>query len=238
MIEYDRINMGRPGEEYVKMRTPTSKTFILPDGKFNLKMGSGLFHYSDDEVHLDDIDLEPEDTGNQYRLIKVPYKLEISKGSPELIYRDSTGLELHLSLESIDGSSPNLTGVSKAHEKGHCLHFNGALGDGDLSVVFKSAGIHTEQDIRSEEGIRTLKWKISQNIAEPIVRETYRRGTDNNKQKAEINITRTALKKTGKFWEHTFEEKFTGNILQTTDKKTRKLKAVSGQISYPVKVIS
>lgn len=235
MIEYDRLGLKRPGIEVVEKRTPSGKTFRIGGNKYNQRISPALLHYNNAGM-LDDIDLAPECFPGFYLLRKAPYTLEISSGAPEIIYREGWR-EIALSLESIDGSTPKITETSCAHGNGHCLHYEGALGDGDLCLVITSTRIYTEQLIKSEAGIRTLKWKVRQNMAEPVVKETRVAGQDQNGKSAETNITRSRLLKSGNMWEHVFEERFTGNILEVADEKKRTLRP-SRNVQYPVRIVS
>lgn len=236
MREFDRIGLVAMGPEVLSKRAPTSKTFDLGNGQFNLQQTMGLIHY--DNNGLADIDLEPVDGGDWWLLDKAPYTLKVAKGTPQLTLTDrATGFVYTLSLVSINAASFTAPScVPEPHPNGHALSFAGLLGDGDLHIVLTPSGVMTQQTIRSANGLKSLLWNVNQSNPDPVVVETAIRAQDANDAKIAATINRSPLVQNGSMWQGTFQEQAIPQI-QVADKKTRVLSA-GGAAIYPLTVIS
>lgn len=234
MKEFERLGHTIPegAVELIGERNLYSKKFRLPDGRLNIKSAVGFLHYGS---QLRDIDLAPENTQSAWVIQKAPYRLEIAKDGFAFLYRSAGGREIHAAIDRINGAVPVLSGVSKPHAIGHSIEFANALGDGDIFLLIHAGGIRTEQKIRSVNGAKSLLWKITQNFPEPIILETLVVGHDNEKRKADIEITRSSMSQSGGVWEHTFEQRFTGNTREIVNRRTREERVVAGSV-YPVTI--
>lgn len=229
MREFDRLGKQIEAEEITAKRTPNSKTFDLGNGQKRLVSSMALIHYEKDGK-LEDIDLTLEDGGDHYFMNKAPYSVRIEKSSPKITYTRGSDV-VEMTLESADAQP-----IQHSHRtKDRGVIFDGIMHN-EIHVNLTAAGVSTEQHIASAAGIKTLKWKIRQTMSEPVVTETRKRGADKNGAPVEINITRPRLAQKGGMWEHTFEERFTGNKMKR-DRKTRKY-TMDGLAEYPVKVKS
>jgi hypothetical protein len=234
MIEFERIGLRVPAgaSEFVNERTPGSKKFLLPDGRYNIKAAAGLLHYGEE---LDDIDIEPVERAGSWFVDRAPYTLEVDKTKIEFLYQGKvSGREIHIALQTIEGGLPVIKPcLSEGHDVGHAVRFPNVLGSGDISILLNPMSVQTEHKILAPTGIKTVIWKVRQNFSNPIVLETLVRGFDANKHKAEIEITRSSTQRRGAFWEYTLQERFTGNRRIVDLPLTRVERTAPGAV-YPV----
>ena len=240
MREFDRIGLTVPegSTELIDKRCPISKTHRLPTGDLYYQTANSLIHFGNG---LNDIDLEPVDNGDSWLVINAPYKLEVRKNKLEYTYASLDGsIKITMQLMSIDGKAlPKMRCVPcQTSSLGHSLSFNQVLGDGDVSVVTKPNGVSTQQVIKSAKGRRTLVWKVTQNVPNPIVLETHVNARDANNAECEVTIVRSALTPNPDgTYSGTFSEHVTGKILVILDPKTR-IKTPADGLVYPVIMVS